>query len=206
MQVNKLNFSALFSEAWVQALTPKNILSGFHTTGVYPPDRSAIKLPGEKTLDLAQKTGIAYIPLYTPAKRRISDLTSVASSAISEDELEDFQSFYEEGGDSENPRYQRWVKMYHPESLLLSGSPLPVLYQPALKHSTIDQFLDCPDPPQRHPVDTQYSSLRVLTSSENLKRIEEKKKEKQRKAQEKEERAKLRGKKTHEGTAETLFS
>ena len=89
-QVNKLNFSCLFSEAWVQALTPKNILSRFHTTGVYPPDRNAIKLQGEKTLDLAQKPGIAYILLYTPAKRRVSDLTSAANSAFIEDELEDF--------------------------------------------------------------------------------------------------------------------
>ena len=191
MQVNKLNFSSLFSDAWVQALTPRNILAGFHTTGVYPPDRNAVKSPGEQTLDLAQKTGIAYIPLYTPAKRRIADRTS-ASSAFSEDELEDFQSFYEEGGDCENPRYQKWLKMYHPESLLLSGSPLPVSYLPAVKHRYMDQFLDCPEPPQRPPVVTKKSSLRVLTSSENLKRIEDKEKEKQRKAQEKEERAKLR--------------
>ena len=57
-----------FSEAWVQALTPRNIMSGFHTTGVYPPDRTAIKLPCKQMPNFAQKTGIAYIPLYSPAK------------------------------------------------------------------------------------------------------------------------------------------
>jgi len=92
--------------------------------------------------------------------------------------------------------------MYHPNSALLSNSslsdsplpdsPLSDSYQPALKHSSIQHFLDCPDPPRRHPVINEQHSLRVLTSSENLKRVEEKEKEKQKKAREKEERAKMR--------------
>ncbi len=191
MRVSKLNFSSLFSEAWVRALTPRNILSGFRTTGVYPPDRNALQLPGETVLDLAQKTGIAYIPLYTPAKRRISDHIS-ASSTFSEDEQEEFQKVYEDGGTSDNPRYQLWLRMYRPDSLLMSGSPLPECYQPVIRHSSIDQFLASPVLPQRRPISTEIGSRRVLTSSENLMRIELKEKEKQRKAQEKEERAKLR--------------
>ena len=82
--------------------------------------------------------------------------------------------------------------MYHPEALLLSGSPLPASYQPALKHGYFDKYLDCPDLPKQRVVVPEKSSLRVLTSSDNLKRIEEKGKEKLKKAQEKEERAKLR--------------
>ena len=72
VRISKHNFSTVFSEAWVQAMTPKNILAGFYKTGIYPPDRNSIKLPGESAPSLAQKTGIAYIPLYTPAKQRIS--------------------------------------------------------------------------------------------------------------------------------------
>ena len=191
MQVTKLNFSSLFSEAWVQALTPRNIMSGFRTTGVYPPDRNAIKTPSEVMPCLAQKTGIAYIPLYTRAKRRISDLAS-ACSTFTEEEQEVFEMCYQDSDSSDNPRYQMWQKMYHPDSVLLSVSPLPEPYRPVLKHSSISHFLDCPDPLQRHPVVSGKCSLRVLTSSENLKRIEDKEKEKQRKAHEKEERAKLR--------------
>ena len=89
--------------------------------------------------------------------------------------------------------------MYHPtcnstllsdsslSDFLLPDSPLPDVYQPALKHSSLDRFLDCPDPPQRRPAVNEQHSVRVLTSSENLKRMEEKEKEKQRKAREKEE-------------------
>ena len=202
-QVTKLNFSPLFSEAWVRALTPRNIISGFRTTGVYPPDRTAIRLPCEQMPNLAQKTGIAYIPLYTPAKRRISAIAS-ASPKFSKEEHENFGKCYEAGANSDESRYQVWLKMYHPtcnstllsdsslSDFLLPDSPLPDVYQPALKHSSIDCFLDCPDPPQRRPAVNDEHSIRVLTSSENLKRMEEKEKEKQRKAREKEERAKQR--------------
>ena len=38
----------------------------------WPLDRNAIKLQGESAPSLAPKTGIAYIPLYTPAKPRVS--------------------------------------------------------------------------------------------------------------------------------------
>ena len=38
VRVNKYNFSSLFSEAWIQSLTLRNIIAGFRTTGVYPSD------------------------------------------------------------------------------------------------------------------------------------------------------------------------
>ena len=107
-QVTKLNFSPLFSEAWVQALTPRNIISGFRTTGVYPPDRTAIRLPCVQMPNLAQKTGIAYIPLYTPAKRRISAIAS-ESPKFSKEEHENFGKCYEAGANSDDSRYQSSV-------------------------------------------------------------------------------------------------
>ena len=141
--MTKLNFSALFSEVWVQALTPKNVISGFQTTGVYPPDRNAIKLPGEEVPNLSTtKTGITYIPLYTPAKRRISDRV-YSCAKFTNEEHEDFQRVYDSSSETDNPKYQSWLSMYHPDSLL-SDSPLPRSYQPALKQSSLAQFLDCP--------------------------------------------------------------
>ena len=80
VRVTKHNFSSVFSEAWIQALTPKNIVSGFRTTGIYPPDRNAIMLPSDVKQNLAQKAGIAYIPLYTPAKHRITPFTPASST------------------------------------------------------------------------------------------------------------------------------
>lgn len=189
-QVTKHNFSALFSEAWVQAMSPRNILSGFRTTGVYPPDRSAITLPSEEVPKLATSSGIAYIPLYTPVKRRISD-SADSRFKFTAEEQEEFQRIYDDADEADCPRYQSWLKMYHPDTLL-SDSPLMTSYQAAVKQSSLGQFLTCPDPPVRRPLPSGGRSLRVLTSSENLKRIEEKEKEKERKANEKVERAKKR--------------
>ena len=37
--VTRYQFSTLFGRAWLRAMTPKNIISGFSVTGVYPTDR-----------------------------------------------------------------------------------------------------------------------------------------------------------------------
>ena len=67
--VNRYNFTQLFSRAWARAMNPDNIKSGFHVTGIYPFNRNAIKLPvsEEKKSDLAAESGLAYVPLFSPA-------------------------------------------------------------------------------------------------------------------------------------------
>ena len=42
--ITKFNFSALFIKAWVNAVTPVNVISGFKTCGIYPFNPSAIKI------------------------------------------------------------------------------------------------------------------------------------------------------------------
>ena len=42
--VSKCNFSALFAKAWLLALTPGNIMSGFRKCGVYPFDHTKIPI------------------------------------------------------------------------------------------------------------------------------------------------------------------
>ena len=41
MVISKLNFIELFAKAWLQALTPANIVAGFRSRGIYPFNRSA---------------------------------------------------------------------------------------------------------------------------------------------------------------------
>lgn len=61
--------------AWAKAMNPANIASGFHATGVYPFNRNATKIPGVLETEscsspecgLAEASGLAYIPLYSPA-------------------------------------------------------------------------------------------------------------------------------------------
>ena len=45
--VTVYQFSQLFSAAWVKAMTPQTIISGFRTTGIYPVNRDAIHIPGD---------------------------------------------------------------------------------------------------------------------------------------------------------------
>ncbi len=91
--ITHYDFSSLLSEAWSSAMTLKNVVSGFQTTGVCPFDRNVVidKLPGEtftkfKPEELPVSSGLAYIPLYSPApsryasKRRVEQGSSTADS------------------------------------------------------------------------------------------------------------------------------
>ena len=135
------------TEAWILSMTPRNIVSGFRTTGVWPINQNAIVLPMDPS-NLAAESGVAYIPMFTPAKRRLSSVHS-------------------------------------------SDSPVSDKYVPAEKHAPLASYLDSPNY-RRIAVTHTKSSICVLTSAENLQRIEHKEKEKQAKQQEKEERARRR--------------
>ena len=60
----------MFSDAWFQSMTMKNIVHGFKST-VYRVARYAIKLSSERRQmtfrpeSLAKESGLAYIPLYS---------------------------------------------------------------------------------------------------------------------------------------------
>ena len=71
MVVTRYSFSSLFSEAWLSTMTPKNIAAAFRTTGIYPLSQDAVDIPTEQKVSLSEATGLAYIPLYTPTKRKI---------------------------------------------------------------------------------------------------------------------------------------
>jgi len=73
--VTRLEFSRLFAKAWYKAMTAQNIISSFKVTGVYPFNREVIcnapnmepKYTIFKPEALAKRTGLAYIPLYSPS-------------------------------------------------------------------------------------------------------------------------------------------
>ena len=69
--ITRYDFSTIFSEAWKLAMTPKNIMSGFKVTGVCPFSQITLDtLPSmsTKTKSVQEETGLAYIPLYSPAR------------------------------------------------------------------------------------------------------------------------------------------
>ena len=82
------NFSKLLSEAWGESMTVKNITGSFKVTGVYPVDRNAVQIPGQKPAfkpeALAEKSGLAYIPLYSLVPSCHSQKTRMDTYEVSE--------------------------------------------------------------------------------------------------------------------------
>lgn len=72
--VTQYDFMTVFSKAWYHAMSIPNIMGAFQTTGIHPLHCNAIEisesthpLDSEKE-SLTEKTGLAFIPFYTPNK------------------------------------------------------------------------------------------------------------------------------------------
>ena len=104
-----------------------------------------------------------------------------------------FLERYKEGYDGGDERYKIWLKMYHPDAeSILSNTSLTMhtpeqlvrtkkdteishviaVSKPARK---IDKIFSKPIPPYKLPTKSEKNSGRVLTSSEALKALQEKK-------------------------------
>ena len=70
--IKRADFGEIFSAAWYEAMTPKNITAGFRATGIYPLNRRAIRLPGDSqpspSVPSSASKHIAYLPMYTPGR------------------------------------------------------------------------------------------------------------------------------------------
>ena len=217
--ITRYQFSELFGRASMRGMSMQNIVGGFRTTGVYPFNRSALSLPKEsKRVSLAERTGLQFIPLYSPARQKRAQVPVVSFSI---EEMARFQRRFEEGYDIPDEQYQKWVTMYHPESVSdgphlpgtpeesdLSDSPclqlddsLPLPSTPEgdkdtcmiLPHtSVLSKLLDHHIPTVKYPDVKQKSSARVLTSLENRLLLEEKETRKKEEAEGKERKRKAR--------------
>ena len=94
------------------------MVSGFRYCGVYPFNRDAQRPRSSPAkfdpLSLSKKTSLKYIPLYSPAKH---PHCSSSTPNFSVKEVVKYQHHFEEGYDISNPRYESWIRMYHPEAL-----------------------------------------------------------------------------------------
>ena len=170
--VTKFQFSKLFSKAWYAAMTMQNVIAGFRVTGVCPldPDRFLVveDLESERAqrpCSLAEATGLAYIPLYSPApqKRRLG--TQPQTASFSPEQVVIFQRRYENGYDLDiDPHYNLWLQLEHPEEatqllsrsylLDVGGTPtrlqLPDNYE-ALQENEVQSPSSSPTPPPPPP-------------------------------------------------------
>ena len=142
--INKFNFNSLFSKAWLSAVTPANLISGFKTCGIYPFNSSAIVAtvdvcadndnsvstsydqPENDTGDEGTETAGEDITLSTSHYQSEND-TGSKSTGTTEDgppkftvEQEQlFQKRYDEGYNlTIDPDYVCWLRFHHPESCL----------------------------------------------------------------------------------------
>ena len=193
--VTKYEFSRLFGEAWMKAMTPKNIVSGFAVTGVYPVDRNALAVSGGKSPPA--KPRMPFIPLFTPSKR-VSLAHSPKRACFNRSELERFESLYRSGKDLESMRYQEWLKMYHSEDFVEgeesddSGDLSANAYRQASRSSALKQFLVLPQPPSKESQSKAKAAARILTSAECLQQMKEKEEKKEEKRRRKEENQRKR--------------
>ena len=198
--VTRYEFSHLFAKAWYKAMTAPNIIASFKATGICPLDRSVVQVPGMeeevytsfKPESLVQRTGLAYIPLYSPSKTPHSSRANEAPACMTP--LQPLQH---------NPTIQALPAGYNAqeESPLdeYSSSESPSPFEQSVDNSfqgsvplrratSVSNFLIPPLPPSKMPTKHGKSSGTVLTSIENIHMINEKERGKKEKAQVKEEK------------------
>jgi len=191
--ITRFDFSSLFSESWKLAMTPKNIMSGFSITGVCPFSKAKVlaqvpmsspEMPKKfKPELLAQRTGLAYIPLYSPVRERIPSKYNEASEYPSFSSMSSECDLYNE---TSTPRK---VERSSSESCLFDMSHCNYTLQ---RSTSIGQFLHKPKHPSLIPTKYQKSSGKVLTSLENQVAIEEKARKKEKEMMGKEHRRAIR--------------
>ena len=99
-----------------------NVIAGFRITGIFSFDRHALR-PSEgkvkpKPKSLAERTGLKYVPLFSPAPTKRQ--SQAVTPSFSETEMAQFEIRFEEGYDLDiDPRYTLWKKMYHPDNSLV---------------------------------------------------------------------------------------
>ena len=178
--VTRLDFNQLFAKAWYKAMTGQNIINSFKVTGVYPFNREVIcSAPGIdkrekytlfKPEALAKRTGLAYIPLYSPSSK--PKLESFASVTItSPDSVIGRESNVTEDSDSGEESS---------DDGMFYGSLVP-----KRTATNISEFLKLPEHPSRMSNQHQKNMGSILTSIEFQEKQQKQEKEKLKKANEK---------------------
>ena len=118
--ITKFNFDRLFSQAWLRAVSPSNLIAGFKTCGVHPFNNKAVRP----------------VPVHESAAKSsegstIGNIETVEEIDEISPELErKFRRRFEEGYNLHDPVYTRWLKNTHPE----------LQPQPAEPSSVADEF------------------------------------------------------------------
>lgn len=213
--ITRFQFSELFGRAWMRGMSMKNVIAGFHTTGIFPFNRHALRTKDVTSKfdpsSLSKTTGLKYIPLYSPVRRSLAPLSpsTPTEPVFTTQATTCFERRFSEGYDlKHDERYNLWLKTFHPEELSAHAAGLAAELFPnapphpstknatkrsdqvCLIHSTVLSKLLPPGTEHtrvKFPKIGPKTSARVVTSYENLNILQEKQRKKEEEAQKKEE-------------------
>ena len=212
--VSRHDFCELFSKAWYKAFSQENIIKSFKATGICPFNRGAVHLSNDdefssfKPSNLAERTGLAYIPLYSPARRSVAhssdDHIPVGQSINRRLPHQSHSTPVNKLGYSQS----RLTPLSSSEPNLLDQSLFETYDNPPSRiplpgATVISKFLVLPKPPNQIPTKRGKSAGRILTSLENLQVLQQREKLKQEEALKKEERKRLRQEKENKKIMDT---
>ena len=165
--ITKYQFNQVFSEAWLKAMVPANIISGFKSCGIYPfnpkaildHDPCAAKDKVSESNDSSEQLGVS-----TPAVERAegtsgesNEVTTTESFTAEEEIL--YNTRYAEGYNVHDPKYISWLNINHPDENY--GTFLPL----------IEHFPDS-DVPEEIPVSVDPSTTDNLPLESNNQMLE----------------------------------
>ena len=152
-----------------------NIISSFKATGICPFNSGAVHLSSDNEFNLAEKTGLAYIPLYSPARHPTAD------DHIGHSTNRRLHQPHSTPGPANKLGCSRSrMTPLSSEPNLLDRSLFETQYDnptpsiPLPGATTISKFLALPNPPNQIPTKCGKSAGRVLTSLENLQMLQQK--------------------------------
>ena len=126
MVISKLNFTRIFAEAWLRALTPSNIIAGFKKCGIHPFNREAIPTTHEVTAENTQPSD--------PASDERVCIPQVQSSEVAPQftskQIEVFNTRFEEGYNIySDADYVSWLRLNHPTAVPHEYSDVPSILE-----------------------------------------------------------------------------
>ena len=146
--MTKLQFSKLFHNAWIKAIHPSNVISGFRKTGICPLDSTAIKISAPSEKKSESPSEMEFDPTENAESDSSDSLCNVQLPlpVFSAEQFELFNHRYENGYNLYNDQdYVAWLQQYHPDSL--PDDLKPEAQEKLLQTEVLDNPYSCFDSP-----------------------------------------------------------
>ena len=155
--------ASMVGQAFPNAFTHVNVLSGFKKTGIYPFNPSAVD-----DKQLAPSNAVSKKSTLSPQPVSKNDpVTSTEPPMLFSPEKEKlFATRFEENCDIQDPKYPAWVKIHHPECCSSAASNSSVSASSDVNHKSPTSKTNATTPPKSGAM---VSGTEATTSSEPLK-------------------------------------